>query len=81
VLFPRCSSPERGPLADVYVTSGRHVILHNGGRRVLTITLNVSDRTVNSFVEQAKQEIQSKVKHPPDTYFVPPKPRPNRASN
>jgi CzcA family heavy metal efflux pump len=58
-----------GQLADVYETSGRYVILHNGGRRVQTITLNVSGRAVNSFVQQAQQEIQSKVKLPPDTYF------------
>ncbi|TAM79608.1 MAG: efflux RND transporter permease subunit [Acidobacteria bacterium] len=58
-----------GQLADVYETSGRYVILHNGGRRVQTITLNVSGRAVNSFVQQAQQEIQSKVKLPADTYF------------
>ncbi len=58
-----------GKLADVYEQSGRYVILHNGGRRVQTITLDVSGRSPNSFVRQARREIQAKVKLPAGTYF------------
>ena len=58
-----------GKLADVYEQSGRYVILHDGGRRVQTITLNVSGRGLNSFVRQARQAIQTKVKLPADAYF------------
>ena len=58
-----------GKLADVYEQSGRYVILHDGGRRAQTITLDVSGRSPNSFVRQAQQAIQAKVKLPADTYF------------
>lgn len=46
-----------GQLADVYATSGRYVVLHNGARRVLTITCNVAGRNVTSFVAAAKKSI------------------------
>ena len=58
-----------GNLADVYEQSGRYVILHNEGRRVQTITLDVSGRSLNSFIRQARQDIRAKVKLPADTYF------------
>ena len=58
-----------GKLADVYEQSGRYVILHGGGRRVQTITLDVSGRSPNSFVRQAGQAIRTRVKLPADTYF------------
>lgn len=44
-------------LADVYATSGRYVVLHNGARRVQAITCNVTGRDVASFVEDAKKQI------------------------
>lgn len=46
-----------GQLADVYATSGRYVVLHNGARRVQTITCNVAGRNVTSFVAAAKKSI------------------------
>jgi CzcA family heavy metal efflux pump len=58
-----------GKLADVYEQSGRYVILHNGGRRVQTITLDVSGRSADSFVRQARRAIESSVKLPADAYF------------
>jgi CzcA family heavy metal efflux pump len=44
-------------LADVYATSGRYVVLHNGARRVQTITCNVAGRDVASFVAEARQRL------------------------
>jgi CzcA family heavy metal efflux pump len=58
-----------GKLADVYERSGRYVILHDGGRRVQTITLDVSGRSPDSFVRQAQQAIETRVKLPADAYF------------
>ncbi len=37
-------------LADVYEASGRYVVLHQGARRVQTVTLNVTGRTVTDVV-------------------------------
>src|SRR5215831_4238382 len=54
-------------LADVQQSSGRYVILHQGARRVQTITCNVRGRDVNSFVEEAKQRI-ARTTLPPGTY-------------
>lgn len=56
-------------LADSYQTSGRYVVLHNGARRVQTITANVSGGDVNSFVADAKAKIASSVKFPPGSYI------------
>jgi len=70
------SLPLRGPdgnyvplrqLADVYQTSGRYLILHDGARRVEAITCNVEGRDVNSFVEEARRRI-SAVRLPPGAY-------------
>lgn len=57
-------------LADVFATSGRHSILHDGGRRRQTITCNPAGRDVASFVEAARREIEAKVKLPHGTYVT-----------
>jgi CzcA family heavy metal efflux pump len=44
-------------LADVYQTSGRYVILHEGARRVQVITCNVTGRSVSAFVQEAQKRI------------------------
>ncbi len=51
-----------GQLARVYQSSGRYAILHNGARRVQTITLNVAGGDASAFVRNAQQQIASKVK-------------------
>ncbi len=56
-------------LADVYETSGRYIILHNGARRVQTITCNVSGTDVVSFVKEAKRKIESSINFPEGTYI------------
>jgi len=55
-------------LADVYETSGRYVVLHEGSRRVQTITCNVAGRDINSFVAEAKKQIGSAVSLPAGSY-------------
>ncbi len=55
-------------LADISEESGRSVIQHQGGRRVETITCDVSGRTVSSFVSEARDRIASHVKFPAGTY-------------
>ncbi|HVB54872.1 MAG TPA: efflux RND transporter permease subunit [Candidatus Acidoferrales bacterium] len=68
--------PLRGPdgnyiplrqLADIYETSGRYIILHEGARRVQTITCNVQGRDPTSFVTEAQSRI-SKLSFPSGTY-------------
>lgn len=56
-------------LADVYESSGRYIILHNGARRVQTITCNVKGTDVVSFVKDAKKKIESSIKFPGGTYI------------
>lgn len=51
-----------GQLAHVYETSGRYSILHDGGRRVQTITLNVKGGDTSAFVSRAQHEIAAQVK-------------------
>lgn len=55
-------------LADIYETSGRYVVLHQGARRVQTVTGNVAGRDINSFVNDAKQQILSTVSLQAGTY-------------
>lgn len=45
-------------LADIYETSGRYVVRHEGARRVDTITCNVQGRDVASFIREAQQRIE-----------------------
>ncbi len=54
-------------LADIYESSTRYVILHQGARRVQTITCNVQGRVVNSFVDEAQKRI-ARLSLPTDTY-------------
>ena len=54
-------------LAQVYETSGRYIVLHQGARRVQTITCNVAGRDVTSFVAEAKQRV-GKLSLPPGSY-------------
>ncbi|MHB8580760.1 MAG: efflux RND transporter permease subunit [Ignavibacteriaceae bacterium] len=56
-------------LADVYEASGRYIILHDGARRVQTITCNVKGTDVVSFVKDAKRKIESSIKFPGGTYI------------
>jgi Cu/Ag efflux pump CusA len=55
-------------LARVYETSGRYTILHDGARRVQTVTLNVAGGDASAFVRTAQQQIAAKVKLAPGDY-------------
>ena len=55
-------------VADIFETSGRYIVLHNGARRVQTITANVTGRDVNSFVSEARASIASRVTLPAGSY-------------
>lgn len=68
--------PVRGPegnyvslnqLADIYESSGRYVILHQGARRVQTITCAAEGRPVDEFVDEVKKRI-SHLKLPAGMY-------------
>jgi len=68
--------PLRGPdgnyvslrqLSEIYQTSGRYIILHQGAQRVQTVTCNVEGRDVTSFVNEAQSRI-SRLSSTPGTY-------------
>ncbi len=44
-------------LADIQESSGRYIVLHQGARRVQTITCNVKGRGVESFVTAAQKRL------------------------
>jgi Cu/Ag efflux pump CusA len=56
-------------LADIYESSGRYQVLHQGARREQTITANVASRDVASFVADAKAELAAEVSLPAGTYL------------
>jgi CzcA family heavy metal efflux pump len=58
-----------GQLANVYEAPGRYSVLHEGARRVQTVTLNVAGNNVGAFVRNAQQQIASKVKLAPGDYL------------
>jgi CzcA family heavy metal efflux pump len=55
-------------LADVFLTTGRYTILHDGARRRQTVTCNPAGRDVASFVADAQKAIQAQVQFPAGTY-------------
>ncbi|HEY4050173.1 MAG TPA: efflux RND transporter permease subunit [Acidobacteriaceae bacterium] len=57
-----------GQLASVYESSGRYSVLHDGARRVQTITLNVAGGDAGAFVRKAQGQIATDVKFAPGDY-------------
>ena len=55
-------------LADIREESGRYVILHDGARRLQTITCNVSGKDVGAFVAEARKRISSRISLPAGSY-------------
>jgi len=55
-------------LANVFLTTGRYAVLHDGARRRQTITCNPAGRDVASFVADAQKQIADKVKLPAGVY-------------
>ena len=58
-----------GQIADIYQSSGRYQVVHEGARRVQTVTANVLGSDVVSFVHAAKAMIGSRVQLPSGTYI------------
>jgi len=56
-------------VADVYEAPGRYQVVHEGARRVQTITANIVGRDITSFVQAAKAAIAAKVQLPLGTYI------------
>ena len=66
--------PLRGPdgnylqlrdVADIRASSGRYVIQHEGGRRVETVTCNLTGIGINTFLKEAQSRLAS-INLPPD---------------
>jgi CzcA family heavy metal efflux pump len=55
-------------LADIYLTTGRYAILHDGARRRQTVTCNPAGRDVASFVADARKQLAAQVKFPAGVY-------------
>jgi CzcA family heavy metal efflux pump len=62
------SSVALGAIADVSQSSGRYMLLHDGGRRRQTVTCNASGRAVSSLVDEARKKIAAEVSFPRGTY-------------
>lgn len=57
-----------GELADVHLTTGRFMLLREGGRRRQTVTCNVADGDISAFVAEARSRLESTVL-PSGTYW------------
>jgi len=55
-------------LANIYLTTGRYAILHDGARRRQTITCDPAGRDVASFVADAQTAVAAQIKFPPGVY-------------
>jgi Cu/Ag efflux pump CusA len=56
-------------IADIREVAGRYQVLHEGARRVQTVTVNVTGTDVPSFVQAAKAAIAKKVPLASGTYI------------
>ena len=56
-------------LADVELTNGRYSIQHEGARRRQTVTCNVKERDVASFVAEARKRVDEKMRKPAGVYL------------
>ncbi len=57
-------------LADVYQTTGRSTILHEGARRRQTVTGNVSNRDLAAYLAEAETRLRETIKLPAGYYLV-----------
>jgi CzcA family heavy metal efflux pump len=57
-------------LSEVYPTSGRYSIMHEGVRRRQTVTCTTSGRDLSSFVDEADRELLARVKLPAGAKMV-----------
>ena len=57
-------------LADIYLTTGRYSIMHEGASRRQVVTCRPEGRDVTSFVADAKNQIAQKVSFPKGVYAI-----------
>ena len=57
-------------LADVYLTTGRYTIQHDGASRRQVVACTPTGSDITSFVEEAKKEVAAKVNFPKGVYAV-----------
>ena len=57
-------------LAEVYATSGRYAVLHDGARRRQAVTCNVTGRDLASFVAEVREMVGTAVVFPAGVYPV-----------
>jgi CzcA family heavy metal efflux pump len=57
-------------LAEIFSTTGRFSILHEGARRRQTVTCSTHGRDVSSFVEDARKQVAAKINFPAGTYAI-----------
>ncbi len=55
-------------LADVYESTGRYSVSHEGTRRRQMVSCNVNGRDLKSFVEEVSRSIKTKIKLPTGVY-------------
>ncbi len=55
-------------VADIYETSGRYQIMHQGGQRMASVTFNVAGASASAVVQATRDRIASQVKLPAGTY-------------
>ncbi len=70
IKAPSGSVVKLSQLANVTVRAGRYTVLHDGARRVQTITFDVGGRDIAGFSEEAQQQIRAKVALPAGVYFA-----------
>ena len=56
-------------VADIYEAAGRYQVLHDGGRRLQTVTASVAGRDVASFAHDAETAVRAGVRLPPGSYL------------
>ena len=57
-------------LADVDLTDGRPVIVHEGARRLRKVACNIEGRDLSSFVTELKDRIEAEVRVPSGVYIT-----------
>jgi CzcA family heavy metal efflux pump len=57
-------------VADITQENGRSKILHEGAKRIQTVTANVIGRDAQSFSDEVKQEIRNQIKLTPGNYLA-----------
>ena len=57
-------------LADVFLTTGRAMIAHDGTSRLQTVTCNVRGRDLTSFVSDAQRKISQNITFPAGSYAL-----------